>query len=207
MVRGTRNLLGNEAKLFRLITNNLISFIESQGYNEFIPSLLAEQDIFVNKAGKEVLSQIYSFKDKGNRDICLIPEVTAIVQNLYINSWQKSMPKPVKLWYLTKCFRYERPQQGRYREFWQFGVENLGGNASKEEMIELLVKAISSIGIKNFNINQNVKRGLDYYVEDGFEASVNALGAQKQIAGGGRYDNGIGWALGVDRLMLCEFTK
>ena len=58
-----------------------------------------------------------------------------------------------------------------------------------------------------YSFNPAVKRGLTYYVEDGFEAEVASLGAQKQVAGGGRYAEGIGWAIGVDRLMLAIQTK
>ena len=54
-----------------------------------------------------------------------------------------------------------------------------------------------------YKLNETVKRGLSYYVEDGFEVEVSSLGAQKQIAGGGRYKEGIGWAIGLDRLLLC----
>jgi histidyl-tRNA synthetase len=54
-----------------------------------------------------------------------------------------------------------------------------------------------------FSWEDQVKRGLNYYVEDGFEASVESLGAQKQVAGGGAYAEGVGWAVGVDRLMLA----
>ena len=60
------------------------------------------------------------------------------------------------------------------------------------------------LGIKDFKFNDSVKRGLNYYVENGFEVEVEKLGAQKQVAGGGRYDGGIGYALGLDRLVLCK---
>mgnify|MGYP002481619292 CR=1 FL=1 len=56
----------------------------------------------------------------------------------------------------------------------------------------------------DFELNESVKRGLSYYTEDGFEISCNQLGAQKQICGGGRYKQGIGFAIGFDRLMLCK---
>ena len=56
-------------------------------------------------------------------------------------------------------------------------------------------------------LKESVKRGLSYYTEDGFEVEVENLGAQKQIAGGGRYQQGIGWAIGVDRLILAEGNK
>ena len=175
----------------------------AEGYQEFIPSVLALSDLFADKAGPEILGQMYVFDDHGGREICLIPEVTAVVQAEYMEDWSKRLPKPVKLFYLSRCYRYERPQAGRYREFWQFGVENLGGNASREEMTDLLSLTLRTVGLQGFVLNESVQRGLSYYVEDGFEVEVPTLGAQKQVAGGGRYDCGIGWAIGVDRLLLA----
>ena len=163
---------------------------------------MCEQQIFVDKAGPEILGQMYTFKDKGERDICLIPEATAVIQNLFNEQWNMSMKKPVRIFYVQRCYRYERPQAGRYREFTQIGIERLGGNDGKEEVVELLKKCLGLFPIE-YKLNETVKRGLNYYVEDGFEVEVESLGAQKQIAGGGRYKEGIGWAIGLDRLLLC----
>jgi histidyl-tRNA synthetase len=207
MTRGTRHLFGDEALDFQKVTESLIKTVTTWGYKPFYPSTLADQKLFVDKAGDEVLNQMYTFKDKGDRDLCLIPEVTAVVQNLYNEHWSKTLPKPIKLYYLTKCYRYERPQEGRYREFWQFGIELLGG---EEDILvrDVLVNALYNVNPQAFEnniykFNGKVKRGLNYYVEDGFEVEVPSLGAQKQIAGGGRYKEGIGWAIGVDRLLLA----
>jgi histidyl-tRNA synthetase len=145
---------------------------------------------------------MYAFKDKGDRDICLIPEATAVIQNLYNTQWKPSIKKPIRVFYVQRCYRYERPQAGRYREFTQIGIERLGSPDGKEEVIDLLKKCLDLFPIE-YKLNENVKRGLNYYVEDGFEAEVETLGAQKQIAGGGRYKEGIGWAIGLDRLLLC----
>lgn len=148
---------------------------------------------------------MYSFKDKGSRDICLIPEATAIVQELYRELWEKAAPKPVRLFYVARCYRYERPQAGRYREFTQFGVEILGGKppADREETESVLRDCLAAVGLTGFEFTGTCKRGLDYYVEDGFEVSAPWLGAQKQVLGGGRYATGIGFAIGVDRLVLA----
>ena len=179
-------------------------FIECN-YQEVILPVLWEQETFINKAGPEILGQMWSFKDKGERDVCLIPEVTGIIQELYRDSWSKSLPKPIKLFYVSRCYRYERPQMGRYREFTQFGIEILGDKSGndKQESIDLLAKCLQKFNV-NFEMTLAVKRGLSYYVEDGFEAICNELGAQKQLAGGGSYSEGIGWAIGIDRLILAK---
>ena len=147
---------------------------------------------------------MYVFQDKKGRDVCLVPEITAIVQQLYRDAWSKSLPKPVRVFYVAKCYRYERPQKGRYREFTQFGIECMGGKPpeDQEEVTELLRQCLGSQ--VEFQWDDSVQRGLDYYVEDGFEASCGELGAQQQVAGGGRYAEGIGWAIGIDRLLLAR---
>ena len=71
-----------------------------------------------------------------------------------------------------------------------------------EAAISSLRACLDAVGI-GYSFCDRVKRGLGYYVEDGFEAECEALGAQKQVAGGGRYAEGIGWAIGVDRIMLA----
>ena len=111
----------------------------------------------------------------------------------------------MKVWYFERCWRYEKPQRGRYREFFQFGVEVINPT-SANVADELIAMAEEMMRLKTdkFEVNRSVKRGLDYYVEDGFEISVDELGAQKQVLGGGAYKQGIGFGLGFDRLMLCE---
>jgi histidyl-tRNA synthetase len=127
---------------------------------------------------------------------------------VYREQWEKQWKKPVRIFYQVRCFRYERPQAGRYREFTQFGIECLGGKSPQdaEEVIDLLRKCLAPLGIETEFISA-AKRGLSYYVEDGFEVECPALGAQKQIAGGGRYNEGIGWAIGVDRTVLAELEQ
>lgn len=148
---------------------------------------------------------MWTFKDKGDRDVTLIPEVTGIIQEMYDNSWSKSVPKPIKLFYVNRCYRYEQPQKGRYREFTQFGIEILGDKTGEDyEIATSLLKKCLDYSKVEYKFQETVKRGLGYYIEDGFEAESEKLGAQKQIAGGGRYAQGIGWAIGIDRLLLAK---
>ena len=85
VTRGCRYMMGREAEMFRKTTNSIIEVIKDHGYTEFIPSILSSQSVFVEKAGNEILGQMYTFDDKGDRKICLIPEVTAVCQNIYKN--------------------------------------------------------------------------------------------------------------------------
>jgi len=136
----------------------------------------------------------------------LIPEVTGIIQELWNNGWERTCEKPLRIFYVSRCYRYERPQLGRYREFTQLGVELLGKKApeDKEEILKVFQECLDKVPNLSYNIELLVKRGLDYYIEDGFEAECSNLGAQKQIAGGGRYKEGIGFALGIDRILLAS---
>lgn len=148
---------------------------------------------------------MWAFNDKADRPVCLIPEVTGIIQEMWRNDWSKRFAKPLRIFYVNRCYRYERPQAGRYREFTQFGIEILGGetdqSGDRSEAIRILTTCLDMFDAP-YTFKPVVKRGLSYYVEDGFEAECANLGAQKQIAGGGRYTEGIGWAIGVDRLIL-----
>lgn len=147
---------------------------------------------------------MWSFRDKADRPVTLIPEATAIVQKLYESGWRQSKPKPVRVFYTARCYRYERPQEGRYREFTQFGVEILGPapEAYEEEAKRLLRECLDATGV-DYEYDDGATRGLSYYTRQGFEAACPVLGAQKQVSGGGTYAQGCGWAIGVDRLVLA----
>lgn len=164
---------------------------------------LWEQQTFIDKGGPEIVQQMYCFEDRSQRPICLIPEVTGLVQETYRTDWSRRTRGPKRVFYIARCYRYEKPQRGRYREFTQVGVELLNGSApdDRREVEELLTRALDTTGV-DYVFDREVKRGLGYYIEDGFEARCLGLGAQQQIAGGGRYAEGIGWAIGLDRLLL-----
>jgi histidyl-tRNA synthetase len=161
--------------------------------------------LWFDRSGREIEGQMWTFRDKGQRDCCLIPEATALVQREYRERWSKEKAKPVRVFYVQRCYRYERPQAGRYREFTQFGVEMLGPNpeAYEKECTEVLMRALFASELEGYDVNTDAVRGLSYYSRNGFEVSVDRLGAQKQIAGGGVYAEGCGWAIGVDRLVLA----
>ena len=210
-VLGTRDLFGAEAKAFRSLTNRLIEILENQGYTEFIPSALTYKELWIDKSGPEIARQMWTFPGKGEEptQYALAPEITGIVQKLYRDSWSRSLPKPVKLWYLTKCWRYERPQAGRYREFWQLGCERLGPATEQDiEGVYGLMQTLLGVALPedSYQVTTGMERGLAYYTRQdrNIEAVCPSLGAQKQIAGGGTYAEGVGWAIGVERILLAR---
>ena len=201
--KGTRILFAEKAKSKRTLLNDMIEILESYGYQEIMIPIIQKQETFASKVGDENQNMMYNFKDRGNRDLCLSPEYTAIVQQLA--SDRMKYDKDVKMFYIGECFRGERPQSGRWRQFTQFGVEVL--NPSKDysdEMVEIATKLIELV-TKNYELNTDATRGLDYYDGGkGFEIACPELGAAKQICGGGSYEGGVGFAIGVDRLLLCN---
>ena len=201
--KGTRILFSDSAKSKRTLLNKMIDILESYGYQEIMIPIIQKQETFQSKVGDENRNMMFNFKDRGNRDLTLSPEYTAIVQKLVSEKFKYE--KDVKKFYIGECFRGERPQAGRWRQFTQFGVEVL--NPSKDysdELIEIAKKMIELV-TNNYEINLDATRGLDYYKGGkGFEISCPELGAAKQICGGGSYEGGVGFAIGVDRLLLCN---
>ena len=197
--KGTRILLGNKK---RNLINSMIDLLIEQGFIEISIPVIQFQEIFKEKVGEENNNMMFNFKDRGNRDLCLAPEYTAVVQKLANTSFK--FQKDVKLFYIQECFRGENPQAGRYRQFTQLGVEIINPTKEKDWYEYLINHASQLINIvtEDLIVNKSVKRGLDYYKDGkGFEISCDKLGSSKQVCGGGEYENGIGFALGVDRIL------
>lgn len=203
MAKGTRIISGSQAKDRRELLNMMINSMDEYGFNEIILPSVEKSEIYTDKAGQEILGQMYTFPDKGGRNLCLRPEGTATIQLLADKYYPKQ--KDVKLWYFERCWRYEKPQAGRYREFFQFGVEWINPSDPEAAKRDLILIAQELVGLRTdeYELNDSAKRGLSYYTADGFEISVPKLGAQKQVVGGGEYKQGIGFAIGFDRLMIC----
>ena len=201
--KGTRIVFGETARNKRRLLNQMIEILESYGYQEMMIPVIQLTETFASKVGEENNNMMYTFTDRGNRDICLAPEYTSIIQQLANETFK--MTKNVKLFYIGECFRGEKPQAGRYRQFTQFGVEVINPTEDMtEEMLEIATKLIE-LATDNYEVNLDATRGLDYYTGGkGFEISCPELGAQKQICGGGEYEGGVGFAIGICRLLLLK---
>lgn len=133
--RGVRIITDEQARERRNLLNGLIELAENDGFSEIVLPSVEPANVYLDKAGAEVLEQMYTFPDKKGRALCLRPEGTATVQLVADKYFSKR--KDVRLWYFERCWRYERPQEGRYREFFQFGVEVI--NPSSREVQDQLV--------------------------------------------------------------------
>ena len=163
--RGTRDFLFEEMRRRKNAEGILRRVFENYGYQEIKTPLFEELKLFTTKSGEEIVDQLYNFKDKSDRDLTLRPEITAPVARLYLNELEKTSTKPIKLYYYGSCFRYERPQKGRFRQFWQFGCELIGAKTpqGEAEVIALCSDAINSLGITTADVNINhlgIIRGL-----------------------------------------------
>jgi len=146
------------------VENILRDTFEIYAYQEIKTPLFEELSLFTTKSGEEIIDQLYNFKDKSNREIALRPELTAPVARLYLNEMQKTA-KPIKLYYFGSCFRYERPQKGRFRQFWQFGCELIGAKSpeGEAEIIAMAEDSLKKLTIATAEIHINhlgIIRGL-----------------------------------------------
>ncbi|ACX73153.1 histidyl-tRNA synthetase [Methanocaldococcus vulcanius M7] len=146
--RGTRDFLPEEMKKRRFVENKLREVFERYGYDEILTPTFESFELIAKKTGEEIRKQLYVFKDHGGREMALRPEMTSPVVRFYLNEL-KNLQKPLRLYYFANCFRYERPQAGRFREFWQMGCELIGcKNAIADaEVLNLAMDGLINIGL------------------------------------------------------------
>lgn len=117
------------------------------GFLEYETPILEDTKLYLKKSGGELSAQLFRFEDQGGRDVTLRPEVTASLARLAAEH-QRNYPKPLKWFEVGQCFRYEKPQKGRGREFHQFNVDILGepGPAADAELIALSIETMLAFG-------------------------------------------------------------
>lgn len=146
--RGTRDFLPDEMEARRMIEGRMREAVRRWGYREVATPIFEDLSLFTMRSGQGIIDEMYVFQDKGGRDLALRPELTAAVLRMYVNE-ARVLAKPLRWCYFADCFRYERPQKGRYRQFWQFGVELIGADtaAADAEVILVADSAIRSSGL------------------------------------------------------------
>ena len=151
--RGTRDFLPDEMERRRAVERIMREIAERFGYREVSTPTFEHLELFTLKSGQGIVEEIYAFKDKSGRELALRPELTAPVMRMFVNECSV-MPRPLRFYYLSNCFRYERPQKGRYREFWQFGVELIGSDKpeSDAEVILLAYRILKALNV-NFTLH------------------------------------------------------
>ncbi len=158
--RGTEDVLPRDSKLWQYIENTARIVCDLYGYKEMRTPVFEHTELFQRGVGDTtdvVQKEMYTFEDKGGRSITLKPEGTAPLARSYIENSLYANPQPTKLFYITPCFRYEKPQSGRLREFHQFGIECFGASnaATDAEVISLASMFLDRLGLKGISLNIN----------------------------------------------------
>jgi len=153
---GTRDILAPDAARWRLFQEVFADVVEQAGYGYMIPPMFEDLDVFLRlgEATDVVTKEMYDFEDKGGRRVALRPEQTASVCRAFV---QHRPTTPWKVWYAGPNFRYEKPQQGRYRQFDQVGIEVLGVEDPylDAEVIALASQFYARLGLTNVQLSIN----------------------------------------------------
>ncbi|MBP1911846.1 histidine--tRNA ligase [Thermococcus stetteri] len=165
-VKGTRDLLPEEMAKRRWVFERIREVFESFSFQEVLTPTFEYTELFKLRSGEEVVKQLYAFLDKGGRDLSLRPDMTSSVARLYVSQFQNA-PKPIKWYYIANMFRYEEPQSGRYREFWQAGVELIGSDKveADAEVIALFTQSYLAVGLEDFTVNIGDRVLLDEFAK------------------------------------------
>jgi histidyl-tRNA synthetase len=155
--RGTFDVLGDDALARERLEQTARGILERAGYARIETPAFEATQLFARGVGEStdvVQKEMYTFDEGGADSLTLRPEGTAPVARAYMEHGMHKLPQPVKLWYLSSFFRRERPQQGRYRQFWQVGAEAIGSEdpAVDAELILLLAELLEAIGARGLRL-------------------------------------------------------
>lgn len=158
--KGTKDVLPSDSYKWQFVEKTARETAKVFGASEIRTPTFEHTEVFLRGVGETtdiVNKEMYTFLDKGGRSITLKPEGTAGVARAFVENGMSSLALPQKLFYITSCFRYERPQAGRLREFHQFGVEFLGAKDANidAETIILAKTFLDKVGIKNVTLYLN----------------------------------------------------
>ncbi|MDH5794964.1 MAG: histidine--tRNA ligase [Candidatus Bathyarchaeota archaeon] len=155
-VRGMRDLLPDEAEKLRFIEETAREMAKLYGYREVITPVVEHYELLAAKIGEETRKRMYVFEDLGGRRVALRPEFTASVARL-VATKMVSVPKPLRLFSVGSLYRYDEPQFGRYREFWQANYE-LFGSSNPEADAEILIltdNLLRRIDLQSYHLKIN----------------------------------------------------
>ncbi len=149
-VRGMRDLLYEDAETMRYIEQTARQIASLYGYGEIITPIVEPYELLAAKAGEEVRSRMFTFQDLGDRRVALRPEFTASLARV-VATRLRNEPRPFRLFAVGSIYRYDEPQRGRYREFWQSDYELMGSSRPEAdaEIILLTDSLMKQAGLKN----------------------------------------------------------
>src|SRR5271169_2827107 len=156
-VKGTRDILPPASAVWNRVDTIAREVFRTYNYHEIRTPILEETQLFARGVGQEtdiVSKEMYTFEDRDGSSLTLRPEATASVIRAYIEHRLDQRPGVQKLYYIGPMFRRERPQKGRYRQFFQIGAEAIGSEspAIDAECIELVVELLTRAGLSGFKL-------------------------------------------------------
>lgn len=159
-IKGTKDVLPSEVYKNQYIEATCLTVAENFGYKEMRTPVFEHTELFQRGVGDTtdvVQKEMYTFDDKGGRSITLRPEGTSGAARSFLENGLSNEALPQKICYLTSCYRYEKPQAGRLREFHQFGIECFGATSplADAEMIALAKQIFDELGVKDLHLELN----------------------------------------------------
>jgi len=157
-VKGTHDIFGDESSEYIYVENRCRYVAEVYSYREIRTPIIEHTPLFLRSVGEGsdiVSKEMYTFDDKGGRSITLRPEMTAgVMRSIVTNKLYANADLPLRYYYVGPCFRYERPQAGRYRQFHQFGIEAVGAPSYRldAEAVSIGHRILYSLGIRNVKV-------------------------------------------------------
>jgi histidyl-tRNA synthetase len=158
--RGMHDIFGEDWKYFNRIFEVVESFAKFYNFERIETPILEDAELFTKGIGLAtdiVQKEMFILKTRGGDLLALRPEGTAPIVRAYFQHGMQSFPQPVKLWYFSQFFRYEHPQAGRFRQFWQFGFEILGEQnpALDVQVILIFYNILKELGFENLTLKIN----------------------------------------------------
>ena len=185
-IRGMQDVLPSESKKWQTIEKVMTEEASLHGFKLIRTPVLEHTELFERSVGDTsdvVEKEMYTFKDKGDRSVTLRPEGTAGSLRAVLENGLHNLPMPLKLMYKSSCYRYEKPQTGRYREFFQFGLEIFGSpSASADAELIILAKSIlERLQIQNISLEinsigcKNCRKKYSEAIINYFKSKINSL--------------------------------
>lgn len=168
--KGTRDFYPEDMRLRNYIFGKWRNVCQSFGYEEYDGPILEPLDLYSSKTSQEIVNkQAYSFTDRGDRQVIMRPEMTPTVSRM-VAARRQELGYPLRLFSIPNCFRYERPQKGRLREFWQLNADIFGiaGIEADIEIIQLADSIMKAFGASpgSYEIRLNSRKLLNKLIED-----------------------------------------
>ena len=147
-VKGTRDFYPEDMAIRNWIAGVWRNVSTRYGFEEFDGPIFESLELYTQKSGEEIVNQLYAFEDKGGRALALRPEMTPTLARMVI-ARAATLRKPTKWFSISRCYRYERPQRGRFREFFQWNIDIIGVKepAADAEVIAAAVDSLREMGL------------------------------------------------------------